>query len=103
MSAKRHTAALLLRLGAAACKLSRTILNFSASDQAPPPARVHHLKPFDLGTAPVTVHKDSSQQQASLGKAAFTGRIQYKRTEAKFLVPHTGHASCKVCGATLVM
>ena len=26
---------------------------------------------------------------------------EYKRTEAKFLVPHTGHASCKVCGATL--
>jgi hypothetical protein len=22
-------------------------------------------------------------------------------TEAKFLVPHTGHASCKICGATL--
>jgi hypothetical protein len=28
-----------------------------------------------LGTAPITVHKDSSQQHASLGKAAFTGRI----------------------------
>jgi hypothetical protein len=26
---------------------------------------------------------------------------EYKRTEAKFLVPHTGHASCKVCGAVL--
>jgi len=26
---------------------------------------------------------------------------EYKRTETKFLVPHTGHASCKVCGATL--
>ncbi len=26
---------------------------------------------------------------------------EYKRTEAKFLVPHTGHPSCKVCGATL--
>src|SRR3979411_2035010 len=26
---------------------------------------------------------------------------EYKRTEAKFLVPHTGHASCKICGATL--
>jgi hypothetical protein len=25
----------------------------------------------------------------------------YKRTEAKFLMPHTGHASCKVCGAVL--
>ena len=26
---------------------------------------------------------------------------EYKRTETKFLVPHTGHAPCKVCGATL--
>jgi len=26
---------------------------------------------------------------------------EYKRTEAKFLVPHTGHASCRVCGAVL--
>ena len=26
---------------------------------------------------------------------------EYKRTEVKFLVPHTGHASCKVCGAIL--
>jgi hypothetical protein len=29
-----------------------------------------------LGTAPITVHKDSSQQHASLGKAAFTGRVR---------------------------
>ena len=28
-------------------------------------------------------------------------RAEYKRTETKFLVPHTGHASCKVCGARL--
>jgi hypothetical protein len=42
---------------------------------APPPARVHHFEPLDLGTAPITVHKDNSQQHASLGKAAFTGRI----------------------------
>lgn len=40
---------------------------------APPPARVHHLKPFDLGTAPITVHEDSSQQHASFSKTAFTG------------------------------
>ena len=26
---------------------------------------------------------------------------EYHRTEEKFLVPHTDHASCKVCGATL--
>ena len=25
----------------------------------------------------------------------------YKRTEAKFLMPHTGHVSCEVCGAVL--
>jgi len=28
-----------------------------------------------LGTAPITIQKDSSQQHASFGKAAFTGRI----------------------------
>jgi hypothetical protein len=26
---------------------------------------------------------------------------EYRRTEEKFLVPHTGHASCTVCGNTL--
>ncbi|WMT73663.1 hypothetical protein [Bradyrhizobium sp. Ash2021] len=26
---------------------------------------------------------------------------EYRRTEEKFLVPHTGHANCKVCGDTL--
>ena len=26
---------------------------------------------------------------------------EYERTEAKFLMPHTGHASCEVCGAVL--
>ena len=26
---------------------------------------------------------------------------EYKRTEAKFLVPHTGDAVCTVCGAAL--
>jgi hypothetical protein len=35
-----------------------------------------------LGTAPITVHSDSSQQQASFGKAAFTGRILLKRIES---------------------
>ena len=25
---------------------------------------------------------------------------EYERTEAKFLMPHTGRASCEVCGAT---
>jgi hypothetical protein len=26
---------------------------------------------------------------------------EYKRIEAKFLMPHTGHVSCEVCGAVL--
>src|ERR1700722_17857230 len=26
---------------------------------------------------------------------------EYKRTEAKFLLPHTGHVSCEVCRAVL--
>jgi len=26
---------------------------------------------------------------------------EYKRTETKFLVPHTGDATCKVCGVAL--
>jgi len=26
---------------------------------------------------------------------------EYRRTEEKFLVPHTGHAHCTVCGDTL--
>lgn len=37
-----------------------------------PPACAHYFEPFDFVTAPITFHKDSSQQ-ASLGKAAFTG------------------------------
>ena len=43
---------------------------------APPPARLHHFEPFDLGTALITVHKDSSQHCASPGKAAFSGGIR---------------------------
>jgi hypothetical protein len=26
---------------------------------------------------------------------------EYERTDAKFLMPHTGHVSCEVCGAVL--
>ena len=26
---------------------------------------------------------------------------EYKRTEGKFLIPDTGHASCEVCGEVL--
>jgi hypothetical protein len=33
----------------------------------------YHCEPFVLGIAPITVHKDSSQQHASLGKATLTG------------------------------
>ncbi|MBB4428366.1 hypothetical protein GGD66_006953 [Bradyrhizobium sp. CIR48] len=35
-----------------------------------------------MGTAPITVHKDSSQQHASFGEAAFTGRIRYSHKYA---------------------
>src|ERR1700737_666675 len=28
---------------------------------------------------------------------------EYKRTETKFLVPHTGHADCKVCGTRVLV
>jgi hypothetical protein len=42
---------------------------------AAPPADLHHFKPFDLGTALITVHKDSSQYCASLDKAAATGCV----------------------------
>lgn len=42
---------------------------------APPSACVRYFEPFDLGRAPIAVHKDSSQHHASLGKAALTGRI----------------------------
>jgi hypothetical protein len=44
---------------------------FAAEDR-----RLHHLKPLDLGTALIAVHKDSSQYRASLGKAALGGRIR---------------------------
>ena len=42
---------------------------------ATPPTRLDHLKPPDLGTALITVHKDSSQYRALLSKAASAGRI----------------------------
>jgi hypothetical protein len=58
-----------------ACKLTRTILSFSSSDQSRLPTCVHHFEPFDLGTAPITVHNDSSQYRASFGKAVVGGRI----------------------------
>ncbi|MGE0290487.1 MAG: hypothetical protein AB7I42_29460, partial [Bradyrhizobium sp.] len=41
-----------------------------------PPARLHHFKPLDLGTALITVHKDSSQYRALLRKAAVTGCVR---------------------------
>jgi hypothetical protein len=43
-----------------------------------------------LGTAPITVHKDSSQQHASLGKAAFSGRIRLDRERFGFNVGSVG-------------
>src|SRR6266853_1940826 len=41
------------------------------------PARIHHFEPFDLGTALITVHKDSSQHRASLYKAAPAGCVPF--------------------------
>jgi hypothetical protein len=43
---------------------------------AAPPTPLHHFQPPDLATALITVHKDSSQQRASLRKAAFSGGIR---------------------------
>ena len=63
---------------------------------APPTTCVNYFEPLDLGTALITVHKDSSQHRASLYKAAPAGCVQYKRPEEKFLVPHTGDAVCTV-------
>jgi hypothetical protein len=37
------------------------------------PARLHHFQPLDLGTALITVYKDSSQCRALIGKAASAG------------------------------
>jgi hypothetical protein len=69
MSAKTPTAALLPRLGAA---LSMTILSFSSSDQ-----RLRRPVSTTSSRSIWALHpKDSSQQHASFGKAAFTGRIR---------------------------
>ena len=40
---------------------------------APPPTRLNHFKPFNLSTALIAVHKDSSHHQRSPYKAALTG------------------------------
>jgi hypothetical protein len=48
---------------------------------APPPARLYHFQPLDLGTALITVHKDSSQQRASPDKAAFSGGISLRHAD----------------------
>jgi hypothetical protein len=56
-------------------KLSRTILSVSSSDQRRR-ARIHHFEPLDLRTALFTVHKDSSQHQASTDKPAFSEGIR---------------------------
>jgi len=70
MSAKRHIAV----------PVAATLqddLEFLILGPASPPARLHHFQPFDLGTAPITVHKDSSQHRASFGKAAVTGCVRF--------------------------
>jgi len=75
MSAKCHVALpsrdLARRLQALEHYLELLILG-----PAPPTACVNYFEPRDLGTALITVHKDSSQHPASLGKAASGGRIR---------------------------
>src|SRR5258707_15181143 len=51
-----------------------------------------------IGCTPQTLHDWVKKAETDSGKRC---GAEYKRTETKFLVPHTGHASCKVCGATL--
>ena len=45
-------------------------LEFLIFGLASPPTRLRHFQPLDLSTARLTVHKDSSQNRASPGKAA---------------------------------
>jgi hypothetical protein len=65
-------------------KLSSTILSFSSSDQRLSPACLHYFKPFDLSTALMTVHKDSSHNQNSSCKA--TGRRETQHDKAVVVV-----------------
>ena len=57
----------------------------------PPPACLHHFKPFDLSTALMTVHKDSSHNQSSPYKTALAGGRQSsvlpRRCSSKRRVP----------------
>jgi hypothetical protein len=48
-----------------------------------PGDHANYFEPFDLGTALITVHKDSSQYRASLGKAAFSARIHLLNERVK--------------------
>jgi hypothetical protein len=70
MSTKRHTIALVRHLKAFQDDLELLVLGLAS-----PPTRIHHFKPLDLAAAPITVHKDSSQQRVSLGKGAATGCV----------------------------
>jgi len=75
MSAKCHVALpsrdLARRLQALEHYLELLILG-----PAPPTACVNYFEPLDLGTALITVHRDSSQNCASLDKVAFSGGIR---------------------------
>lgn len=53
------------------------LLGLPAKSDTGPKRRFGRLpvKPLDLGTALISVHKDSSQYRASFRKAAFGGRI----------------------------
>jgi len=55
-----------------------------------------HGKSFTLedGAVPAHIPKMATIVRCNCG-------AEYERTEAKFLMPHTGHASCEVCGAVL--
>ena len=51
-------------------------MSFSPSDQRRRRPVSNHLQPLHLGTALITIHKDSSQQRASPDKAAFSAGIR---------------------------
>src|SRR3546814_9158104 len=58
---------------------------------ASPPARLHHFQPLDLGTALITVHKDSSQHHAS----PWQGGSRRRDTLEALLRAQIGRASCR--------
>lgn len=47
---------------------------------APPPTRIHHFKPFELDTAPIAVHRDSSQQHGYSARRPSPERYRFGRS-----------------------